>query len=126
MRSTPLDLGNPEFRSAACPPFRMCDYLLKAPTQIQKTADTVDEAVTWLAERFDELAPAFASREAMGPLADRAYLLAAAGGHLAEADSVCWGFWLTAERYGTVAVVHCPDFHAPGYPCPAGRKRKGD
>ncbi|PZG27565.1 hypothetical protein C1I98_33260 [Spongiactinospora gelatinilytica] len=91
---------------------------------ILRTTDTVDEAVTWLAERFDELAPAFASREAMGPLAEREYLLAAATGHPPEADSVCWGFWLTAERYGTVAVVHCPDFHAPGYPCPAGRKEE--
>ncbi|MDF5751447.1 hypothetical protein [Spongiactinospora sp. TRM90649] len=118
MRRTPIDLTDFAVKNSPFPPFRMCDYLLKAPGQICKTTASVEEAADWLAEQFDELAPSIAHPGRLEP-DPRTSLLEEAVKYLSHADSVCRGYWLNGERYAVLAVVHCPDFHVPDYPCPA-------
>ncbi|RBQ17548.1 hypothetical protein DP939_24620 [Spongiactinospora rosea] len=113
-----MDSADPAVRSSPFPPFRMCDYLLKPAGQICITTTTVGDAVEWLAKQFDELAPSLAHPGRLGP-DPRTSLVEEAVRYLHYADSVSRGYWLIGERYAALAVVHCPDFHAPHYPCPA-------
>ncbi|MEO3810366.1 hypothetical protein ABGB17_15305 [Sphaerisporangium sp. B11E5] len=77
------------------------------------------EAVEWLGRRYKAVEASFLrpAGEARVPVELR---LEEARRSLSAGVDVQWGFWLTAGRFATIAVVCCsPNRHAR-YPCPAG------
>ncbi|GII94346.1 hypothetical protein [Sinosporangium siamense] len=103
------------FTAAAIAPNRTCDWLLKRSSQIKATFHEPDRAVAWLGEQWDVVAPML-----MHFHDHRARRLALAEVDLPGGVDVQWGDWLTGGRFASVAVICCPNFHAPGYPCPTG------
>lgn len=107
------------FLSSSLPPFRMCDWLLRPQSQIKVTGD-LETAVSWLREQWQQLSPNFAYPaydEWLGGWDGR---VQSAREALMDVGSMAWGHWLTGGRFGTTAVVGCPDRHAPDYRCPTG------
>lgn len=119
LRRPPASGGTEVFTTSALPPFRLCDWLRKPRARIARTFATSAEAVAWLAARYDETAPSFLYPDQEAKIG-KDFRLENAGRDLTGGVDVCWGFHLKGERYAHLAVICCPNRHAPDHPCPAG------
>ncbi len=120
MRRPPLAPSDPApFTGSPLPPFRLCDWLLKPRTRIERTFTEAGAALEWLAARYAETAPSFHLPEQEAKIGE-AVRLGNAGRDLDGGVDVCWAFYLRGERYVHIAVVCCPNRHASGYSCPGG------
>ncbi|GAA3094498.1 hypothetical protein [Streptosporangium carneum] len=120
VRRPPLAPSDPApFIGSPLPPFRLCDWLLKPRTRIEQTFAGAEAALEWLATRYAEVMPSFHLPDQETRIGEDARL-GNATYDLNGGVDVCWGFYLRGERYVHIAMVCCPNRHAPGYPCPSG------
>ncbi|MEU8274085.1 hypothetical protein ACFYOK_07205 [Microbispora bryophytorum] len=118
-RRPPLPPADPgPFTGSPLPPMRTCDWLLKPARRIDASPASPDEALAWLAERYQSmegsfLRPADEARIGLG------FRLETAREALHNGVDVQWGIWLTGGRFLTCGVVCCSPNHHADYRCPA-------
>ncbi|MFC7386623.1 hypothetical protein [Sphaerisporangium rhizosphaerae] len=111
---------SPAWSGSPLPPMRTCDWLLKPLTRAAASPQRVEHALSWLAERYQEVVPTFLYPDCEAEVG-LDFRLTIARESLVGGVDVQWGFWLQAGRFATAGVVCCsPNRHA-AHPCPARR-----
>lgn len=105
-----------DWKASDLPPVEIAHWLLRSPKHIKGTFKEPAAALPWLSEWLDRM-PYASARDKDDWVRYRRVL--SAGEELSRGQSLSLGWYLTEQRFGSVAVVSCaPNNYYPGIACP--------